>query len=177
MYEINTHNLKIYLIVLSLIFFLTNGIPLLTMFDKDTQMYINRYQKTSKYDTLKGDNFIIVNNNNNYYYNINATVVKHSMFYNTNTQYFTGSVLLQYKNYIDTNQYCKIDIKEQKRNDVIYDFIYKYYNLSKNNIQLYCNNNECINKIYTYENENYNDGNYEEIICNILTIKHLNDEL
>jgi hypothetical protein len=173
MYEINTHNLKLYILAFSIIFFLTNGLPL---------PFINMFS-TIEYnhnidENIKGDNFIIVNNNN-YYYNINATVVKHSMFYNTNTQYFTGSVLLQYKNHIDTNQYCKIDIdiKEQKRNDVIYDFIYKYYNLSNNNIQLYCNKNKCINKIYTYENENYNDGNYEEIICNILTIKHLNDEL
>lgn len=176
MYEINTHNLKIYLVVLSLIFFLTNGVPLLTMFDKDTQMYINRYQKTSKYDNLRGENFIMINNN---YYDINATVVKHSMMYNTNTDYFTGSVLLEYKNYIDTHQFCKIDIdiEEQKRNDIIYDFIYKYYNLSKNNIKLYCNNNICIHKLYKYEDGKYDEGKIDEIMCNILPIKQLNDEL
>jgi len=172
MYEINTHNLKLYILAFSIIFFLTNGLPL---------PFINMFS-TIEYnhnidENIKGDNFIIVNNNNNYYYNVNATVVKHSMFYNTNTQYFIGSVLLEYKNNIDTHQYCiiDIDIKEQKRNDRIYEFMYKYYNLSKNNIKLYCNKNECINKLYT--NENDNDGNNEEIICNILTIEELNDEL
>ena len=33
MYEINTHNLKIYLVVLSVIFILTNGVPILNMFN------------------------------------------------------------------------------------------------------------------------------------------------
>jgi hypothetical protein len=179
MYEINTHNLKIYLIVLSLIFFLTNGLPLLHMFDTDTQKNINNinnYQGNRNYDNLKGDNFIMVNNN---FYTLNATVIKHSIMYNTNTEYFTGSVILEYKNYIDKHNYCKIDIdiKEQRRNDIIYEFIYKYYNLSKDNIQLYCNNNECIHKLYKYENDKYEYGILEEIICNILTIKQLNDEL
>lgn len=175
MYEINTHNLKIYLIVLSLIFFLTNGLPLLHMFD-NTQKNINNYQETRNYDNLKGDNFIMVNNN---YYNLNATIIKHSMTFNTNTDYFTGSILLEYKNYIDKHNYCKIDIdiKEQRRSDVIYNFIYKYYNLSRNNIQLHCNNNECIHKLYKYENDKYEEGVFQEIICNILTMKQLNDEL
>lgn len=187
MYEINTHNLKKYLLVLSVIFIFTNGKPLLNIFDKNTQKYTNSYSENEKdnfsrnYDNLKGDNFIMINNNNNNnnYYNINATVIKHSMIFNTKTEYFTGSVVLEYKNYIDDYQYCKInfDIKEQRRNDAIYNFIYKYYNLSRNNINLYCNNNECIHKLYKYETKKYADGNFEEIICNILNIKQLNDEL
>jgi hypothetical protein len=182
MYEINTHNLKKYLIVLSAIFIFTNGKPLLNIFNKNTQNYINNYAETDtdnfsrNYATVKGEKFIVINNN---YYNINSTVIKHSMIFNTKTNYFTGSVVLEYKNYNDEYQYCKIDfdIKEQRRNDVIYNFIYKYYNLSRNNINLYCNNNECIHKLYKYENKKYEDGKFEEIVCNILNIKQLNDEL
>lgn len=178
MYEINTHNLKIYLIVLSLIFFLTNGLPLLHMFDTTHKNIktINNYQDNSNDDTLKGENFIIVNDN---FYNLNATVIKHSMIFNTHTDYFTGSIILEYKNYIDNHHYCKIDIdmKEQRRSDVIYNFIYKYYNLSKNNIQLYCNKNECIHKLYKYENGKYEDGKVEIMKCTILTLKYVNDEL
>jgi len=171
MYEINTHNLKLYLLVGSVIFILTNGFPLLHMFNDMDDNYSYKNDKN-----LRGDNFIIVNNN---YYNINATVVKHIMMYNTNTYYFTGSVILKYMNNIDANYYCKIDIdmKDQKRNDIIYNFIYKYYNLSRNNIQLYCNNKECINKLYIYDSSIDKIGKYEEIICNILTTKQINDEL
>jgi hypothetical protein len=175
MYEINTHNLKLYLLVTSVIFILTNGKPLLNMFNIIDDNY--SYNDNNNNNNLRGDNFIIVNNNN--YYNINATVVKHSMMYNTNTNYFTGSVMLKYINNIDIHHYCKIDIdiKEQKRNDIIYDFIYKYYNLSRNNIKLYCNNNKCIHKLYLYEESNteYN-GKYEDIVCNIIFNKQLNDE-
>ena len=175
MYEINTYNLKLYLFIISVIFILTNGKPLLTMFNNIDDNY-----SYNKNNNLRGDNFIMVNNNNNYYYNVNATVVKQSMMFNTDTYYFTGSVLLKYINNIDTHYYCKIDIDipEQKRNDIIYNFIYKYYNLSRNNIQIYCNNNECIHKLYTYDESNIdNNGKYEEIICNILSTKQLNDEL
>ena len=183
MYEINTHNLKIYLLVLSVILIFTNGKPFVNMFGQSSQKYINSYSENEKdnfsrnYDTLKGDNFIMINNN---YYNINATVIKHSMIFNTKTEYFTGSVVLEYKNYVDKFQYCKIDfdIKEQRRNDVIYNFIYKYYNLSRNNINLYCNNNICIHKLYKYDEEdNLEENNVEEILCNIINIKQLNDEL
>ena len=180
MYEINTHNLKLYLLVLSIIFILTNGVPILNMINNMNDNY--SYKKNHN---LRGDNFIIVNNNNNNYYNINATVVKQSMIYNTNTYYFTGSVVLEYNNdndnnNINTKHYCKIniDIPEQKRNDIIYNFIYKYYNLSKDNIQLYCNKNECIQKLYIYDEKNVdNNGKYQEIICNILSTKQLNEEL
>jgi len=179
MYEINTHNLKLYLLCLSIIFILTNGVPILNMFsdmDDDYSYRKNHNHKHIHNDNLKGDNFIIVNNNN--YYNINATVVKHSIMYNTDTYYFTGSVILKYINDINTHHYCiiDIDIPEQKRNDIIYAFIYKYYNLSKNNVQLYCNKNECIQKLYTYD-DTFDNGKYTEIICNILSIKQLNDEL
>ena len=175
MYEINTHNLKLYLLASGIIFILTNGVPILNMFNDMDDNY--SYKNTNNHN-LRGDNFIIVNNNN--YYNLNATVVKHSMMYNTQTHYFTGAVILKYKNNIDKHQYCKIDIDipEQKRNDIIYSFMYKYYNLSNNNIQIYCNNNECIHKIYTYDELNtINNGKYEEIICTILSNKQLNDEL
>jgi hypothetical protein len=176
MYEINTRNLKLYLLVISLIFIFTNGLPLLSMFDKNTKKNINNYQENRNYDNLKGDNFIIVNDN---YYKLNATVIKQSMIFNTNTEYFTGNIILEYKNYIDNHKYCKIniDIKEQRRNDIIYNLMYKYYNLSRNNIQIYCNNNECIHKLYKYENDKYEDGTFEEIICNILNTKEINDEL
>ena len=173
MYEINTHNLKLYLLVLSIIFILTNGVPILNMINNMNDNY--SYKKNHN---LKGDNFIIVNNNN--YYTINATVVKHSMMYNTNTNYFSGSVMLKYMSGSDTHHYCKIniDFPEQKRNDIIYTFIYKYYNLSKNNIQLYCNNNQCIHKLFTYDEVNtFMNGKYQEIVCNILSTKQLNDEL
>ena len=105
MYEINTQNLKRYLLILSIIFILTNGFPIINMFNY-------------KNNIIKGENFIIVNNN---YYNINATVVKQSFVYNTYTKYFTGSIILEYKNYIDKHYYCKIniDIPEQKRSDII----------------------------------------------------------
>ena len=127
MYEINTHNLKLYLLASGIIFILTNGVPILNMFNDMDDNY--SYKNTNNHN-LRGDNFIIVNNNN--YYNLNATVVKHSMMYNTQTHYFTGAVILKYKNNIDKHQYCKIDIDipEQKRNDIIYSFMYKYYNLS-----------------------------------------------
>ena len=193
MYEINTHNLKLYLLASSIIFFLTNGLPLplLTMFNN------GEYNQN---ENIKGDNFIIVNknnNNNNYndnynYYDVNATIVKHTFMFNTDTEYFTGSIMLQYKNYVDTHKFCKIDveIKEQKRNDIIYEFIYKYYNLSRNNIKLNCNNIRCIHNLTTYEDtyidtyqDTYqdayqNDNNiiYKQITCNILSIKQLNDE-
>ena len=182
MYEINIHNLKLYLLVSSIIFILTNGLPLLNMFE------INKYkeaqiQHNQDNNNIKGDNFIIVNNN---YYDVNATVVKHSMMYNTKTEYFTGSIMLKYTNYIDTHQFCKIDIhiEDQKRNDIIYDFMYKYYNLSRNNIKLNCNSKKCIHNLTTYEdydvdndNDNYNNNKtVKEIICNILTIKQINDE-
>jgi len=172
MYEINTHNLKLYLLVISIIFILTNGIPILNMNNNMNDNY--SYKKNYN---LRGDNFIIVNNN---YYNINATVVKHSIIYNTNTYYFTGNVLLEYINDINTKNYCKININipEQKRNDIIYNFIYKYYNLSRNNINIYCNKNVCIHKIYIYNEKNVdNTGTYEEIVCNLLSSKQLNDEL
>ena len=183
MYEINTRNLKIYLIVLSIIFILTNGVPILNMFNDMDDNY--SYKNTNNHN-LRGDNFIIVNNNN--YYNVSATVVKQSMIYNTNTYYFTGSVVLEYNNdndnnnnNINTKHYCKIniDIPEQKRNDIIYNFIYKYYNLSRNNINIYCNNIECIHKLNIYDDEKntINNGKYEEIVCNIISIKQLNDEL
>jgi hypothetical protein len=177
MYEINIRNLKIYLVVLSLIFFLTNGVPLLHIFEKNDNIYINNNQDTRNYNTLKGDNFIIVNDNS--YYTINATVIKHSLIYTINTNYITGSVILQYINYIDNHHYCKIniDIPEQKHNTIIYEFIYKYYNLSRNNIQLHCNDKDCIHKLYKYENEKYADGKLEDIKCNILTFKQFNDEL
>ena len=185
MYEINTHNLKLYLLASGIIFILTNGFPILNMFNDIDDNY--NYRKNHNYNhnynnknnhNLRGDNFIIVNNNN--YYSINATVIKQSMMYNTNTHFYTGSVILKYNNDNDSYHYCKIDIDipEQKRNNIIYEFIYKYYNLSKNNIQIYCNNNECIQKLYTYDDTNINDnGKYTEIICNILSSKQLNDEL
>jgi len=192
MYEINTHNLKLYLSILSIIFILTNGFPLLTIFENK---YINH--KTHKNqqnnididnnnnnnnNNLKGDNFIIVNNNNNNnnYYTTNATVIKQSVMYNTYTNSFTGSIILEHKNYIDNNyHYCKIDISEQPRTDIINEYIYKYFNLSRTNIVLYCNKNECIYKLYKYENgdNEENSHKYEELICNILTIKKLNNEL
>ena len=183
MYEINTHNLKLYILVSSIIFILTNGFPIIGIFTRNDNINQN------KYENLKGDNFIMVNNNNNNYYDVNATVIKHSIMYNTKTEFFTGSIMLEYKNYIDSHQFCKIDIDiaEQRRNDVIYVFMYNYYNLSKNNIRLYCNNKICIHNLTTYViNDNYNGINnginndiekkYEEIICNILTIKQSNDE-
>ena len=122
MYEINTHNLKLYLIVLSIIFILTNGFPLLHMFSDIDE---GKTLKYNKYDNLKGEKFIMVNNK---YYPTNATVVKHSIVYNTNTNYFSGNVILEYINYIDNHHYCKIDIviPELKQTSIIYNYLYKY---------------------------------------------------
>ena len=165
MYEINTHNLKLYLLGLSIIFILTNGFPLLHMISD-----IEDRQHT-KYSNVKGENFIIYYNK---YYSLNATVIKHSIIYNTKTYNYAGNVILEYINYIDAHHYCKIDIPEHKFNDVIYNHIYKYYNLGRNNILLNCNNKECIYNLTHYSS---GDKTYEDITCNILTIKHINEEL
>ena len=126
MYEMNTRNLKLYLLVSSVIFLLTHGLPLLYIFDtqdQEREIILN-----------KGDNFIIVtknNNNNKNYYSVNATVIKHSIMYDINTQYFTSNVILEYNNNIDNHYYCKIniDILEKKTNNFIYGYISKYYSL------------------------------------------------
>ena len=122
MYELNTHNLKLYLLGLSIIFILTNGFPLLHMISD-----IEDRQHT-KYSNVKGENFIIYYNK---YYSLNATVIKHSIIYNTKTYNYAGNVILEYINYIDAHHYCKIDIPEHKFNDVIYNHIYKYYQKSQ----------------------------------------------
>lgn len=172
MYEINTHNLKLYILVLSIIFILSNGFPILHIFTNTIDK--NEYTQQNKYQNVKGDNFIMINNKN---YDVNATVIKHSIIYNTKTESFTGSILLKYTNYIDTHNYCKIDIEteEKERSDIIYEFMYKYYNLSRNNIILYCNNNNCIHNLTKYNNIDDNNK-FEEVICNILTTKEMNDE-
>jgi len=184
MYEINTYNLKLYLLVLSIIFILTNGLPVHIFNNKNSDIDNKNSDIDNKNSDIDNKNSDIDNKNNNnlssnnYYYMINATVIQNTIKYNINTYYFSGSVILTYKKNINTYTYCKldIDIKEQKRSNGIYNLIHKYYNLSRNNIQLYCNNILCINKVYIYDSKIENDDKYEEKICNILSNKQLNDE-
>ena len=172
-------SLYIYLrasILISLIISLNivvNGFPLFNIFsssNNNDNSIINNYKITSineKYQYIKENNFIVLNDN----YTVNATVVKHSTLYDLKTTYLIGEITFHYNNYFHKHYHCKIiiDIPEQKSDHLIILYINRYYNLGKE-IELFCNEEECIQKIYIY------DIVYDIMTCNILNQKEIKDE-
>ena len=138
------------------------ALPLFSIFNNVESENYNNYKN------IKGDNFIILNNN----YTVNATVVKQSIKYNIKSNYITGEIIFVYNNIFDNHYYCRIsiDMPEQIKDNIIRNYIYYNYNLGKE-INLFCNNEECVEKKY-----NHKYDLYKIFTCHILNKYKINDE-
>jgi len=108
-------------------------------------------------------NFPELNNN----YTLNATIVKMSYILNTNTQEYTGEVIMKYDNKYDNHNYCKIIVIHPEvhitEEYIITNYMNYNYKLGNNNTNIYCNKEQCVYRLYY----NY-DKKYEPFYCNIL---------
>lgn len=152
-----------------------------TIFTIFTFIYFNYFLVFNFIETMKVENqqyneyiknFPELNNN----YTLNSTIVKISYILNTNTQEYTGEVIMNYNNTIDNHSYCKITISHPNvkitEEHIITNYINYNYKLGANYTNLYCNQEQCVYCLYFGYDYNY----YEPFYCNILKNGITNDE-
>jgi hypothetical protein len=108
-------------------------------------------------------NFPELSNN----YTLNATIVKMSYILNTETQEYTGEVIMKYNNTFDNHNYCKIIVIHPEvhitEEYIITNYMNYNYKLGNNNTNIYCNKEQCVYRLY-YDY----DKKYEPFYCTIL---------
>ena len=133
-------------------FLLFNFIESIKIENKNYNEKFNEYIK----------NFPELSNN----YTLNATIVKMSYILNTNTQEYTGEVIMKYNNTFDNHHYCKIIVIHPEvhitEEYIITNYMNYNYKLGNNYTNLSCNQEQCVYRIY------YNNEKYEPFYCHIL---------
>ena len=108
-------------------------------------------------------NFPELSNN----YTLNATIVKMSYILNTETQEYTGEVIMKYNNTFDNHHYCKIIVIHPEvhitEEYIITNYMNYNYKLGNNNTNITCNKEQCVYRLY-YDY----DEKYEPFYCHIL---------